>query len=183
MTIGMSNFARARHQPGKGFSYFDGPESDLIYLVRQNWCFRFPGTGRTDLNKVVIVGVPPERFIAESTTIHEGMELRAVVEKRQPHEDPHVRVFAASGEPDHVKSAKVVLYSAEALLENDGERSGNCDWEIVALIASAVEDEPMHPLTMARNFLEMPGGTKCEYTAKQFAEAIYFWSQRVKIQP
>jgi hypothetical protein len=36
----------------------------------------------------------------------------------------------------------------------------------------------MHPLAMARNQLEKPGGTKGEYTAQQYAEAIWFHSQK-----
>jgi hypothetical protein len=33
-------------------------------------------------------------------------------------------------------------------------------------------------MAMARNFLVLPGGTKAEYTAAQFAEAIIYWSTR-----
>jgi hypothetical protein len=179
MTIGMSDFARNRHHKGTGFSYFDGTEVDLMFLVRMNWGDRCPGTGREDLSKVVCVNLPPERFVVGTTTVTDGLPLKAIVERRQPHEDPHVKVYALGGQPETAHFAKVVLYSAEALLENDGKRSGTYDWEIVAIIASTVEDEPMHPLTMARNFLEKSGGTKCEYTAQQFAEAIYYWSQRV----
>ena len=36
----------------------------------------------------------------------------------------------------------------------------------------------MTPMAMARNFLALPGGTKAEYTAAQFAEAIIYWSTR-----
>lgn len=75
--------------------------------------------------------------------------------------------------------AYVVLYSAAALTENGGVRSGNFDWEVVAMIATDVPDEPMHPLTMARNQLAMTGGTKSEYTAEEYAESIAYWSQRV----
>ena len=76
-----------------------------------------------------------------------------------------------------------MLYSAAALTENEGKRSGDFDWEIVAIIASPVETEPMNPLTMARNFLEKPGGTFCEYTAREFAEAVYYWSCRAGLEP
>jgi hypothetical protein len=41
----------------------------------------------------------------------------------------------------------------------------------------------MNPLTMARNFLEKPGGTFCEYTAREFAEAVYYWSRRAGLEP
>jgi hypothetical protein len=34
----------------------------------------------------------------------------------------------------------------------------------------------MDPMTMARNFLVLEGGTKGDFTAQQFAESIVFWS-------
>jgi len=108
----------------------------------------------------------------------------AHVVRRQMNEDPFVRNVARSLSTTAIipaKYVKVVCYSADALLENDGERSTDCDWEIVALLASDVENEPMNPLAMARNMLEKPGGTKGTYTAQEFAEAVYYWSQRVQI--
>ena len=72
----------------------------------------------------------------------------------------------------------MVLYSAKTLLANGGTRSGDWDWEVVCLVAGSQPDEPMNPLTMARNQLARPGGTPCHYTSQQFAEAIYYWSQR-----
>jgi hypothetical protein len=40
-----------------------------------------------------------------------------------------------------------------------------------------LENEPMHPMTMARNMLEKSGGTKAEYTGQQFAVALWFWRE------
>ena len=180
--IGMSNFARNRHQKGNGNSYFAGTEEELIALVNTYWTSRSPGYGRTDLTKVVVVPVCVFKFVSETATIKDEMTLKASVERRQPHEDPSIKVLALNAKPDPVNFAKVVCYSADTLLENNGERSGDFDWEIVALIVSSVEDEPMHPLTMSRNYLQQPGGTFADYTAKQFAEAIWYWSQKVKVK-
>ena len=36
----------------------------------------------------------------------------------------------------------------------------------------------LDPLTMARNMLEKPGGTYCAYSARDFAEAVWYWSGR-----
>jgi hypothetical protein len=41
----------------------------------------------------------------------------------------------------------------------------------------------MDPLTMARNMLAKPGGTPCDYTAEQFAEAVWYWSRRAAARP
>jgi hypothetical protein len=120
--------------------------------------------------------------------IVDGMELTAEVTRRQPHEDPFVQVSVRPDWADHngfyesVNFASVVLYNKDTLTENGGKRSTDCEWEIVCLLASPVEKEPMSPLVMARNMLEKPGGTKSTYTAQEFAEAIYYWSQRVKVK-
>ncbi len=180
--IGWSDFARARCVPGQGRSYFRGTHEELVELVRENWTRRRPGAGREDLDKVVLVTCPPERFACATVLVKRNTPLFARLENRQAGEDAHIRV-TAGGEPETARFADVVLYSAAALQENDGERSGDFDWEIVAIVAGPVEDEPMNPLTMARNFLEKPGGTFCEYTAREFAEAIYYWSGRAGQEP
>ena len=85
------------------------------------------------------------------------------------------------GPREKANFAGAVLYSAETLLENNGQRSGDYDWEVVCILASTVESEPMDPLTMARNMLEKPGGTFADYSALDFAEAIWYWRQRVNV--
>jgi hypothetical protein len=151
-------------------------------LARANWEGRRPGAGRDDLDKVVLVPCPPERFACATVLVGRKTPLSARLENRQAGEDAHIRVTAA-GKPEAARFADLVLYSAAALTENEGKRSGDFDWEIVAIIASPVETEPMNPLTMARNFLEKPGGTFCEYTAREFAEAVYYWSRRAGLEP
>jgi len=69
-------------------------------------------------------------------------------------------------------------YHKDALLENGGERTTNCDWEVVAILASAIPNEPM-PLTMARNFLQKPGGTKSVYTADFYRRNTMDASERL----
>lgn len=182
MKIGISNFAKGRHVPGNGYSFYRHSEQEMIAEILRNWDQRKPGTGRTDLNKVIVVPMDPANFVGNTCVPDETTPLTAFLDQRQPKERPFVRVRATVAEPEPCKYAYVVLYSAEALMENDGERSGDYDWEVVAMVASPVENEPMHPLTMARNFLEEVGGTKCDYTAEQFARAIWYWANRVSIQ-
>ncbi|MBN2170691.1 MAG: DUF3228 family protein [Candidatus Krumholzibacteriota bacterium] len=176
-SIGWSDFARERYRPGQGRSYFAGTEAELVALVRAQWDARRPGAGRADLAKVVVVDLPPERFVGATVRVDETTPLRARFTRRQPEEDGFVEV-RARGPREPARYAMVVLYSAAALLENDGRRSGDCDWEIVSIQAGPLRDEPMRPLTMARNFLGKPGGTPCRYTAEQFAEAVWYWSAR-----
>jgi hypothetical protein len=160
--------------------------SEVVHLADVHWDKRRPGSGETDLSRKVIVPVPPEGFFCPPRTrLMPGMPVRAEVVTRQDGEDPYVQTFIT---PEDAKTwgvletpaeiAEVVCYSAEALLENGGTRSTDCDWEIVTLLCSIGATDPMMPLAMARNFLEKPGGTKGEYTAQEFAEAIWHWSQR-----
>jgi len=179
--LGWSDFARERCRPGQGRSHFLGDDEELLDQLREGWHLRRPGTGRRDLDKVVRVPCPPERFACATVLVDESTPLSARFERRQDGEDGHIRV-TATGRPEPARFADVVLYSAEALMENGGRRSGDFEWEIVAIVASPEENEPMNPLTMARNYLEAAGGTFCEYSARQFAEAIQYWSRRAGLE-
>ncbi len=176
-SLGWSEFARRRYLTEAGSTWFKGTEEQLLELVRTNWHRRVPGTGRDDLEQVVAVPVSPEHFVGSTVLVDQATVLHAKFDRRQAGEDGFIRVTAA-GPREPVEFASVILYSAETLLENDGVRSGDFDWEVICLVASAVADEPVNPLTMARNLLEKPGGTYCEYSAREFAEAIYYWSRR-----
>ena len=180
LKLGWSEFARGRHTPGGSRPWFQDSEEELLELLRQAWPERRPGAGRDGMDQVVVVPVDPIRFAGSTVRVTEDTVLHAEFVRRQEHEEGHVRV-TGEGDPEEVRHAAVVLYSAETLLANNGVRSGDFDWEVVCLLATTVEDEPMHPVTMARNMLAKPGGTPCDYTAEQFAEAVWYWSGRVAV--
>ncbi len=179
-SLAWSGFARGRHTPDSGRVWYDGTEDGLLDLVRSCWSARRPGAGRSGLDQVVVVPVPPAGFHGATVLVGEHTPLQARLERRQPEEDPFIRV-SASGPAEPVRHAAVVLYSAATLLENGGTRSSDADWEVVCLLAGPVADEPMDPITMARNFLQKPGGTFAPYTAEQFAESIWYWSRRARL--
>lgn len=178
--IGWSDFALERYKPGTSHAYFEGSNEDLLELVRAHWEARTPGAGRDDLDQVVIVPLPPKDFVCGSVLVDESTKLSANLTRRRPHEDPYLEV-TARGPREAANFAGVVLYSADTLLENDGARSGDFNWEIVCVLATPVRDEPIDPLTMARNLLQKPGGTYCAYTAEQFAESVWYWSRRASV--
>tara|TARA_Y100000034_G_scaffold89034_1_gene106995 strand:+ start:52 stop:666 length:615 start_codon:yes stop_codon:yes gene_type:complete len=200
-TIGWSDFAAKRHKPGTGFSYSTLHQIAVADLTSLCWDKREPGAGETGLDRKVVVPVPPDSFVCTTALITEQMRnalvspLKAVVSCRQEGEDLFIghelRRFWAwlqriEVKPEPCNYAKVVCYSHAALLENGGTRTiqpdGSVDdWEIVCIIASPVENEPMPPLTMARNMLEKAGGTMGTYTSEEFAESVYYWSQRIRI--
>lgn len=191
--IGWSQFAMDRHVKGSGNSYFDMTWDIPLCLVQDSWDKRYPGQGETCLNRKIVVPVDPRGFYTSLAPLSLDMPIRASVTVRQEGEDPYIETYIATEDADRLgikpyeaKFVNIVLYSKDTLLENGGSVScpeDPADWEIVAILASRFEIEPMPPLTMARNFLEKPGGTKSVYSAEEFAEAIYFNSNKgIKIK-
>ena len=72
----------------------------------------------------------------------------------------------------------MILYRHDVLDETN-ERESDKHWELIAFHAIPKEFDalPMGPVTMMRNQLELPGGTKGDYSSKQWAEGIRFWQQ------
>lgn len=190
LSIGISVFAQNKADPAK-----------LLRQVRQNWINRKPGTGRTDIDKVVLVPISPEGYALRTVEISEDFVYDAYFTRRAEGEDPYIAYRAIGYKPHGLrwlgwklgitklkpitaataKFVHVVCYSAESMLENNGKRTGDFDWEVVAVLPSNREVEPMEPLTMARNMLQKPGGTFAPYTQYQVLEAVYYHSRRVVI--
>ena len=181
-SLGWSDFARARYVPGGSHAWFAGTADELLDRVRAGWPGRRPGQGRAGLDEVVVVPVAPSGFVCSTVLVDEGSRLTAELTRRQPREEPYVRVLA-DGPREEARHAAVVLYAAHVLEQDGGRRSTDAAWEVVALLAGPREDEPMDPLTMARNMLRKPGGTFCAYTAEQFAEAVWYWARRAAARP
>lgn len=190
LNIGWSNFAKNRHVEGEGNSFFTISPDEVIGRVKDNWDVRTPGTGETELDRKVLIPVNPVGFFISTTALQENLPLKAEVVRRQEGEDLYVETYLDVEDAKKLnipytpaQFVDIVCYSKDALLENNGERSGDYDFEIVAVLARASAENHMPPLTMARNYLEKPGGTKSIYTAQEFAEAIYANSQRqIKIR-
>ncbi len=180
MNIGWSNFAYERNVENKTFKKHP---NKLIELVKKHWKNRKPGVGRKDNKKVTVVTIKEKNihklFDSGWIEVDKAKDIKGKATKRQHIEDSYI-YNDAKGQKLPTKYAKVVLYSKEALLENNGTRSGDYDFEIVAIIAGPWKTEPMMPLTMARNYLQKPGGTYADYSPKEFAESIYFWSRYVR---
>jgi hypothetical protein len=106
-------------------------------------------------------------------------KVNAELYRRRPTEEPYVRVTVA-GPAQRAKFAQVILYAKDTLGKNN-ERSRDTDWEIVSLVASPVEKEPMDPVTMMRNMRGKAGGTQVNYTAEQLLDSVDFWSTHAKL--
>lgn len=178
-SMAWSDFAIGRHKPGTGYAYFNGTQQELLDLVKTHWKERVPGRGRTNLDEVVIVKLPADKFMTTTIEVGADTELKADFYRRRASEKPYVRV-TAKGEAEPAQFASVVLYNKETLGKNN-ERSTKADWEVVSIIAGPVENEPMDPYTMARNMLGMAGGSQVNYSAEDFARAVVYWAEHSKV--
>lgn len=173
-TISLNEFAR-RQTPESKYSHFTGSEEQLLNLVAGS-------INRDDLGEgveFVVIPVDHSCFFSNTIVVDDTTTLVAKFEKRRDHEEAHIGV-STDNEKQPAKFAEIVLYSRDELAKNDEPCNGD-DWEIISINASLEESEPMHPITMARNFLDMVGGTKRDYSPAEFAEAIIYWSQHTTV--
>ena len=169
--IGINDFVKRQTKESR-FTYFDGTWEELAELTTENFINQQPGYR----DGVILISVPAERFYTKGEYIL-GKEYKAVYKPRRDGEEPYMQIINEDPKVP-CNFVDVVLYRDDVLAEND-ENSTDCLWEIVS-INGKVEagKEPMHPITMARNFLEMKGGTKGDFTAEDFAKSIVYWSKR-----
>ena len=194
-TIGLSNFFQTHSTSKSGNSYTNLPAQLLIDMIIDNWDKREPGTGEgTCIDRKVLVPLDTELyaetvfFLPPRMDLIEGMPVKAKVIARQKGEKPFIETFIDikdarkfGWKPKPAEKVMIVCYSAEALLENNGTRSTDCEWEAVCLLCSLKDEvDHMSPLTMARNQLEMDGGTKpaVPYTSDEWANAV--WEHSIK---
>lgn len=191
-TIGWSQFALDHSRREQGNSYTTLPQDELIRRIQENWELRKPGDGETGIDRKVLVPLSPIGFFCPlRAKLVDGLPVKARLTRRQAHEDSYIETFVTEADAKAAKAlietpatkVDVVCYSAEALTENGGARTTDCDWEIVTILCHDVEGpKPMTPLTMARNQLEKSGGTKSEYTSQEYAESIYFYATQKDIK-
>jgi len=168
--ISINNFA-LRQTEDSEYSHFAGTFEELVGLVEAHFAEAKPGKR----DGVVLVSLPPERFFSGVVEVTEETELTAKFEARRKGEDAYIQV-TAKGVKLPAKNVDIILYSHNEL---DEDASTDAEWEIVSINARPTEEpEPPTPVAMARNMLELPGGTKAEYTAEEFARSIIYWSTR-----
>ena len=173
MQIGVNKFC-LRQTPESRFSHFDGTWEALVHKVEEYFGDAKPGYR----DGVVLVSVPPEGFFSGVVEVTTETPLKATFERRHEGEDAFVQVVAVNGQKLPAKAVDIVLYRKDVLAA-DGDETSGAEWDIISINARPTEgEEPAHPVAMARNFLGLPGGTKVEYTAQQFAEAVMYWSHR-----
>ena len=193
--IATSNFVK-RQTPNSKFSHFNGTWEQLENLVKDYFQQQNIHKGYRD--GVVLVDVPPERFMSSVVNIKDGLDngsikqIKTVFQPRQAGEQPYLQIFAI-GSKQQAKKVQIVLYRNDVLAEGN-EQSQDSDWEIISINASPIDkDIPMDNITRARNVLCLPGGTDAKLGDKLYeelmsfiyntAESSLFWSQHIMVQP
>ena len=123
-------------------------------------------------------------FVCPYVKIDQTTELKAESFRRQEGEEPYIQIRAAIGSPLPVGKVEFILYSHDVLAENN-ENTTDAEWELISILAvpEGLDQLPMGPVTMMRNQLELPGGTKANYSSKQWAEAVRFWQKYAALEP
>ena len=135
---------------------------------------------------VRIVSLPVaynDNFICPFVKIDENSKLIAEMVRRRENEEHYIRLRASDGDQTPTGKVELILYRNDVLAENN-EQSTDKDWEVISIHAlpERVDNLPMGPVTMMRNQLELPGGTKAQYSSEEWAEAVRFWQQYAALE-
>ena len=117
-------------------------------------------------------------FICTFTKITEKTTLEAKVVRRRLEEEPYIQMRALNGTPLKTGSVDLILYHHDVLKETN-EGSTDAEWELISFqsLPEGIDDMPMGPVTMMRNQLQLPGGTKAYYESEKWAESVKFWQE------
>lgn len=165
-----------RQTKESGYSHFEGSWNELADIANSyiNTNMVKPGYK----NGVILISLPRfelYKFKSATVSVTDETKLNVSYAPRQKGEASFIRVSAKANKQP-AKAVELICYRAD-VLEEDSDRSTTAEWEIIAIKArSSLDEEPMDPYTMARNFLHLKGGTKGEFTAEQFAKSIVYWN-------
>jgi len=177
--VSVNEFVR-RQVKGSGKTYADGLTfEEISFHAEEQLNQGYYTEGYRD--GVVLVQIAQElihHFICPFVKITEATKLKAIVVRRRPEEEPYIQIRALNGGPLKTGAGDLILYRHDVLAETN-EQTSDADWELISFhaIPKGIENMPMGPITMMRNQLQLPGGTKAQYDAKIWAESVKFWQE------
>jgi len=123
-------------------------------------------------------------FMCPFVRIDAKTKLLAKHVQRREGEKYYIQIRAKSGELLRAGKVELILYHHDVLSEND-EHTTDFEWELISFhaIPEGVDYMPMGPVTMMRNQLELPGGTKANYSSEDWAKSIEFWQHYAALDP
>ena len=123
-------------------------------------------------------------FICPFIRIQQDTKLVAKLIRRQHFEEPYIQIRALNGNLLQAGKVELILYSHAVLKENN-ENSTNCEWELISInsIPRGLPDLPIGAVTMMRNQLNLPGGTKANYSSEEWANSVKFYQEYIALEP
>jgi len=159
--IAVNDFVR-RQTTDSQYTDFQGSWNELLNMVEANYKKGHARDGYRD--GVLLIEMQPSEVCLFWTyndyPRFEGMKLSACYEKTtgREHEPPQLKVKI---EEDKLpcKFVDIVLYRHDVLAENN-ENTTDAGWEIIS-INGRLDKEPLpiDPLTIVRNWKQLPGGS------------------------
>ena len=130
---------------------------------------------------VILVPVSHElihHFICPFVKITTTTKLKAEFVRRRAKEQYYIQIQAVNGTLLKTGAVDLILYRNDVLIETN-EQTTDAEWELISFHAlpKMVDDMPMGPVTMMRNQLQLPGGTKAYYESAKWAESVKFWQE------
>ncbi len=195
--MGVTEFVRRQTQESH-HHHFNGSWEELTALVTAAWPERRISPNNPEVALVPMPTQQLHRFFSSTIAITPDTPLQAHFAPRVEGEAPFVQIAVQHTEQNAEQNAgqtrkmparrvDVIVYSHAVLaVDDDAPDPQEALHYIVSINAYAsLQEEPMHPMTMARNLLGLKGGTRPQtpYTPEAFAEAIVFWSQHARIAP
>jgi hypothetical protein len=179
MIVGVNNFVR-RQVKGSGKTYSEtvGFESIAAHALSQMEKGNFSEGYRDGVRIVHAEKSFAIKFACPFIKLDKHSKLTSKLVQRRVDEDLYIQTRVLNGVPSKTVALDLILYRHDVLMENN-ENSTNDDWELISIhaIPKGIKKIPMGPVTMMRNQLEKPGGTKANFTSKEWADSIQFWQE------
>jgi len=182
--VAVNDFVK-RQVPGSGKSY--APHLSFEAIARHAQEQMEKGQYKTGSREGIriVEGTPQfaKHFVSPFVRINQKTKLKAEWVRRRESEAPYIRIRALNGDPLPASKVEFILYHHDILAETN-EQSSDADWELISIhtIPAGLDSIPMQPVTMMRNQLRLPGGTRAHYSTAQWAEAVRFWQQYAALE-
>ena len=184
MKVAINNFVKRQIEgSGKTFSKTLSFEEIAKHAEMQLKKGDFVKGYREGVIKVNVDKMMIKHFHCPIVEINEESKLVSKIVKRRSAELPYIQTKVVNGLTQSPGKVQLILYSHKVLFENN-ENTTDSEWELISInsIPKGIEDLPMKPVTMMRNQLELPGGTKAFYSSDEWAKSIFFWQKYASIQ-
>lgn len=161
-TIGINDFVKRQTQHSQ-FTNYTCSWNDLINRTKERYFGQHFSLGYRD--GVIIVHMDENEsrlfFTYTDFPMFEGMKLNIEFAKTAGREHEPAQLQIEIKEPKvKCKYVDVILYRHD-VLEEDGDASTDCNWEIVSINGRLKEETPpMDPMTIVRNWKHLHGGTE-----------------------